>query len=205
MKSIPEDVSMVDLHQWLGQGWFFYKEGETLVPAQLVDEMRISTIDDNCYHVQYSLTFPFWPVCGALNLDGYAIYLERLQRRQYRRTYNSRCLSLTIPRKWEVMKSPVASAVGISTLTPDDHEVIKAAFEPKYYTYTSAMRMMHTEGWVSVALNPYVIVSGGHEKCHVYYRRKLVGTIKDGCLTPIGAQDARIRRIIKFFEGRVRV
>ena len=204
MNPLPQDLSISDIYQWLGEGWFLFRHDGQFIVSSLEEEMTLRTITGVRHDLIRDRTYPLWPICGSLNLSefGYAIYLERIQRRQYRRTYNHKCLSLTIPRKWEVMK---AKSLEVDQIHPNTPVVIKEAFDPTYYTYTEALGLMDHEGWTSVALNPYIIVSGGPEKCHVYYRRKLVGTITNGQLVPIGDQSARIKRIIKFFEGRVRL
>jgi hypothetical protein len=68
-----------------------------------------------------------------------------------------------------------------------------------YYTYTQALNMMETGQATSVALNPHLIVAGQL----VYYRNHLVAKMDGQRIIPMGCDNARIRRIIKFFEGRV--
>jgi hypothetical protein len=79
--------------------------------------------------------------------------------------------------------------------------VVAAVFSPKYYTYSEALIMMESGQAVSVALNPHVIVAGEM----VYYRNNLVAQIAEGKITPMDAEDRQVSRILKFFEGRVRL
>lgn len=204
MNCLPSNLRLEDIDQWLSGGWFLFQSGDDSAPepASLtgVDgEYGAQLMDGSRYPLKPDATFPFWPACGAVNLNGYAVYLERLQQRQYRRTYNTSCINMHLPRKWDVMKR---YGTAVSALTADSEDVVRAVFSPIYYTFSQAINMLD-ENWVSIALNPHLIVSGRNGEYHVYYRNKLIGTVSQGRITPIGSQQSRIRRIIKFFEGRV--
>jgi hypothetical protein len=136
-------------------------------------------------------------MCGAVNLDGYAVFINRQSRQQYRRTYNSRCLTVDVPRKWDVMK-----AAGTLTVTADSADVVNAAFNPVYYSYSDAMLKL-SEGCVTVALNPHLVLAGDGDNMLVYYRCELVGKIVRNQLVPIGGDETRLRRLLKFFDGRI--
>ena len=212
MISLPAGISMSDVRQWLWGGWFLFREheGEPLQPGRLGhddhddpeydDEPRyvIYDIRGNGVPVRRRLTYPHWPICGSLNLDGYAVYLARRQLRQYRRTYNDECLNVEFPRKWDVLKR-----IGhkVNSICPYSVEVIKAAFNPKYYTYSEAVQMMDTGQACSVALNPQLIVAGPL----VYHRNKLIANIEGDKIVPMTPDRRRVSRIVKFFEGRVRL
>lgn len=203
MQPIPDDVGLDDVWQWLNRGWFKYQKGDTYVPATLVQvdrrEFAVQTTDGDEYPYKRGLCFPHWPTCGAVNLQGFAIIVERTQQRQYRRTYNNRCVLLDIPRKWDVMKRHPF----VQSLTPDNPEVVNALFNPEYYTYARALELLDG-GWVSVALNPYVVVAGTRDDQLIYYRGKLLARVVDGELKPLDDTNPRNRRILKFFDGRVR-
>jgi hypothetical protein len=88
-------------------------------------------------------------------------------------------------------------------LNPDLPRVIKAVFNPVYYNYDRALQLLD-EGWVSVALNPHLIVAGIPEEQLVYYRGKLLARVHDGELQPMDSSNPRNIRILKWFNGRVR-
>ncbi len=203
MQAIPQDVNSDDVWQWLNRGWFWYEADTGLVPAQLQQierhEYCCITLEGDEYAFERDRVFPHWPTCGAVNLQGFAIIIDRQQSRQYRRTYNSRCVLLDVPRKWEVMKRHRF----VRDLTPDSAEVVKSLFTPEYYGYERAMELLDG-GWVSVALNPYLIVAGTRDDQLVYYRGKLIARVLQGEMQPLDDSNPRNIRILKYFDGRVR-
>ncbi len=199
MNCLPDSLTVADVGQWLNGGWFLFERDDRLVPGKLVvtrEEYQVQDVHGQTYGMIRAQTFPFWPACGALNLDGFAVYVERRQQRQYRRTYNEQCVTLTVPRKWDAMKKNGTDATNIC---PNSPTVVEAVFNPIYFTYSQALDMMDTGRATSVALNPHLIVAG----TLVYYRNALVAKMEDQRIIPVGCDISRIRRIIKFFEGRV--
>jgi hypothetical protein len=205
MQHIPADVCMQDVWQWLGHGWFFYDEAGVYEPAYITsvnDECEITLVDGSIRPWRRQKCFPHWPDCGAVNVEttyGFAVIVERRQSRQYRRTYNQRCLTLNIPRKWDVMKrSPM-----VTSLTPNSEEVVRAVFSPSYYSYDRALTLLD-EGWVSVALNQHLIIAGERDEHLIYYRGKLIARVSRSVLEPLDDNNPRNLRILKWFDGRVR-
>ena len=202
MQTIPPDVTHHDVWQWLNNGWFWYQDRDGTVPARLdqdgPEHFIVSCADGTEKPYRRSLCFPHWPDCGAVNLQGFAIIVERQQIRQYRRTYNHRCVDIDVPRKWDVMKLHP----WVRSISGDHPEVVVAVFTPNYYPYTRALELLES-GWVSVALNPYLIVAGKREDHVVYYRSKMAGRVVNGKLIPLDPNNPRSRRILKWFDGRV--
>jgi hypothetical protein len=199
-QAIPENVSLDDVWQWLNRGWFWLRTLEGEWPAQLSreEDWLVCAINGSEYPFKREECFPHWPQCGAINMQGYAVIVERLQVRQYRRTYNDRCVSLNIPRKWDVMKRHP----NVKGLNADNPELVNALFNPLYYTYTRALGLLEG-GWVSVAINPHLIVAGTVEEHMIYYRNKLTARVVNGQLVPLNPGDMRNRRILKWFDGRL--
>lgn len=206
MIPLPEDIGWSDIRQWLHDGWFLFRPTaiDELRPGCLSEDIdrphryNVCDLDGREFPFLRGNVFPCWPKCGAVNMDGYAAYIERIPQRVYRRTYNINCVKLSIPRKWDVMKRV---GTGIGELSPLSKDVVKAVFKPIYYRYSQATEMMDTGQAVSVALTPYLVVAGGT----VYYRNNLVANIEDGKITPMAKQEVTVNRILKFFEGRVRL
>ena len=200
MQPIPSDVDREDVWQWLNHGWFFHDDGAgSISPAMLEDGFEVRRTDGKCFPYDRRECFPHWPECGATNAEGFAFIMHRDQVRQYRRTYNSRCVNLEIPRKWDVMKRHR----WVQRATADSEEIVNAVFNPKFYTYTQALDLL-SGGWVSVALNPYLIVAGTSEEHVLYYRGKLLAKVSQGAMAPLDPSNPRNRRILKWLDGRVR-
>lgn len=210
MHWLPNTMHQQDVWQWLGGGWFYYRPPDTgcmtiasLHEGDEEDEdgsyrMTVSTLDGDDYRLEAERCAAHWPVCGALNLPDFkaAIVLERDQLRQYRRTYNSRCLRIVIPREWEVAKdSPT-----LRNLNPNNPAVVEAAFEPEYPDYDGACALLEA-GWKSVALHRHLILVGPNKL--VYYRTKLLGQITDNVFVPLNPSSQRNIRILKWLGGRV--
>ena len=201
MNCLPEDLRVNDISQWLQGGWFFWKRSEEQEPepAQITpggEAYEVITMDGVRAPLRNRHAFPYWPACGAVNLEGFAVYVERRQVRQWRRTYNDQCVTVHVPRKWDVMKRQGADAVSINA---NSRALVRALFKPKYFTYSDALLMMETGQAVSVALNRQLVIAG----TLVYYRNKLVAKITDQKLVPVGTDARRLGRIVKFFEGRI--
>ena len=88
MQQIPDDVTPADVWQWLNHGWFWYDDGEIRVPATIEDrdeeDLRVYPLGLDSVQFDRTTCFPHWPECGALNMNGYAVYLHRNPARQYR-------------------------------------------------------------------------------------------------------------------------
>ncbi len=207
MQPLPMDLSRDDTWQWLNNGWFWYDDdGEGLLPCYLSQDDRdadyvVTDADGRSHVFEQSRVYIHWPACGAINMDGFALYVQREQTRQYRRTYNKRCIKLDIPRKWDVMKRHS----WVRSINPDTPALVAATFTPKYYNYSAAVsKLGDHRGWVSVALNPYLVLAGEVDSHMVYYRGKLLARVEDTVLVPLDDSNPRNRRILKYFDGRVR-
>jgi hypothetical protein len=217
MDHLPHDLHDRDVYQWLGQGWCLVNVDGTPLPATLdsvEDEQSyiycsyIKQTEDHKYRT-FGAMFdredvrPHWPRCGSINIPGLkiAVYLRRYQQRQYRRTYNGRCLRLEVPRKWDAIK---VLGPEVANYDPDHLEVVLAAFAPQYYGYNQAITMLDDD-WFSVAINPNVLLVGSREDHLVYWQGEAVARITRGVLNPFGATRRRARRMLKYFEGGVRL
>lgn len=201
MMSLPRTIDNSDVIQWLEGGYFYFRpcEEADLIIASLamVDDCLTAVgLDDAHYRWNADNVFPHWPECGAINLEGYAVHVKRLAVRQYRRTYNDAGLSVHVPRKWDVMKR---FGTDSGRVNPNSAAVVEAVFRPRYYTYSHFVDSMF--GAVSAALNPHVIVT----RNLVYYRGELVAKLLDDKIVPFGCDKDRVQRLVKHFDGRVRL
>lgn len=208
MIRIPEDISSRDLNQWVGGGVCLLDD---TVPVRLecgeededIGLIRIDNGRAECLswdEVGDRLS-AFWPKCGSLNTTkGFAVYLERSQSQQYRRTYNKRVLTLTVPGKWDVMRS--CGRDRMAGLHPDHAGIVKAAFNPDYPEWDVAMELLEDAGVYSVALNPYIIIGQRGGDPAVFYRGQRAGYIRNGRYISNGYYLDNAR-IFKLLQGRV--
>lgn len=212
MERLPDDLSLGDTHQWLNGGWFIVRDDDgKYYPSQwdFIDEdsgyircIRYTPEESGYSHewmdVRPDRVYIEWPRCGALNIASHklAVFLERTQVRQYRRTYNANSLVLHIPRQWEAMR---CTGPEIATLRPLNPEIALSAFDPEYPRYQEARDRLE-EGWFSVALSPHVIIAGEPDAHWVYVGHVLTARIEDGVIYPVGKNLQHVRRLLKFFE-----
>jgi hypothetical protein len=147
--------------------------------------------------------FVDWPLCGSVNLpcSAYAVHVDRLTQRQYRRTFHRNGTQIVIPRQWDVAR-------WLNTV-PDfgfvsDRDLAEACFFPTYYTLDEAFALLDKGEKLTVAINPRVIVAGDQTgKRMFYYNGLLAATAHGDRLFPCG-DELLVRRIIKLTDGRYR-
>ncbi len=216
MQQVPENLSADDLHQWLHGCQFFFRTangdmqlanfvsasdrlarlGETqneaapppVHSAQLVESGEIIPI------LNPSWVYCFWPEGGAVNLPAqrFAIYVERLPRKQWKRSCNVGCYSYR--------RLGAGSRGFDQNREKHNTDTLRAIVNPTYYAYKEARGMLDS-GWASVAVNPQLTLVGG-ELLKVYFQKELVGKVlRDNTLY---LSDYRLRRyLLPNFDGLV--
>lgn len=216
MLSLPQGISSRDIRQWLQEGWYFveYKNGEKAVACLLgvtEDGTRINSLTTDGMKVTSNprQVYPHWPTCGALNVPVMrcAVYLERCPRRQWKRTYTSRCLKVIVPGALDLYGGGFISSPNPS-ISANMNYIVTEAFNPQYFSYREAKRLFNLQESHrrvgSVALNQNVIVVWrGDQLPFVYYRARLIGKICDDQL--ITHNEVLARHIIGAFNGDVRL
>lgn len=210
MAKLPDDITSHDVDQWLGGTWF---------KAQIDDEVRICTLVEADYgsvcvedidgnvHQEVPLTDIrlHWAMCGSLNVSPvFALYAGRLPRRQWRRSYSSRSLAVTVPDEWAVMRA--VGADGYRQFAHrDSHAIVRAAFNPVYPDVGDAIDSLRSARVASVATSPHVILSGGTygKAMRLHYKGKHVGTITDGELSCYGVSTKTKARILSSLGGYI--
>lgn len=202
--SLPDDITIRDVQQWLegcyvyvGDQVAMYRGGPSPARGDSEDGTAVSAV------VQYSNGSDsrvsvrdircFWPVCGAINRRVYmkpskqspvlyAMYVERRQRKQYRRSFTTSCVHTTIPSAWGLSK--VIGQTDLSGYRKIWFDSAEELFSPTYYTPTQALQMIR-DGAFSVAVSPQLIICGDGKGQHsIYYRTMQVGGYSDGIFTP---------------------
>ena len=213
MLALPEDIVSKDVGQWLDNGWFYANTDKDFGQPEIVC-LQASQVDNDSkpkhaavcnmhgVHsvVPWTKMYAHWPICGAVNVhpwaddpgtyhSKYAMSLIRLQKKQWKRTYNSYCL-----RAKPIVPEPVYAG-------SDHYPVIHAAFNPEYFSYTRIVDELFADGWVSCAITPNLIVLKG-EKQRVFVDGDVVGLIdKQGYFTCVNP--GLKRRLMPYFDGRV--
>jgi len=179
MIALPDDITPSDVQQWL-EGGVFYARRNAKEPWDLAELRAVEGEDiyvmfikeEQEHRVRPSDLRCHWPACGAINMPGgFAVNVERLQRRQYRRTYNSRCVRTSMPDKWLSLRTmePQITQVDYEGIT-----FLDELFNPKYPPNTYEARRKVAAGEVfSVAITPYLVLAGDR----VHYRGTFVGRL----------------------------
>jgi len=204
MIPLPPDISPNDIDQWLNGGWCLVKKRGRLVPATMrrnYDDgfLQFQDVQGDYIEAKLSEVFAHWPRCGAINVDDIALYVVREQRRQYRRTYNARQLSIDIPQKWAVMK--MTSAHAANSLSPNTTNIVENVFNPHYVSADKAIRQIEQGTAFSRAINPRVIITGPYQKMMVYYNGELQAAIVDRQLRPVSDDPLVRTRLDKVIPG----
>jgi hypothetical protein len=190
---IPDDISCDDVYQWLNDSYVLHDDGHVLQFTGDVERTRhggrtayfinVQEGDAHAERLNVKRVSLHWPVCGAINVSfrniDYAYYVQRNQRRQWRRAFNPMCVSVKPISGWALHK-----ASRDARMLRLGNEQIVELFDPTYYSAAMAMRKIQG-GAISVALSPQVTLAGdGKGQYTVYYRTTLVGGLRDGVFTP---------------------
>lgn len=190
MIRLPRDMSSDDVNQWLNGGIFLVrtKPGTPPRPAYWAGMSggRVMYSDMETGReglVPYTSCFAVWPDLGSFNMpEGYAVHMRRRAERQYRRTFNSRCVDITVPWGFRVAmhRNTVVRYLGpwgpVSKL-------------PWFGTFPSSFDEVEdwlARGYITVAVNRRLIVAGTPEleKRLLYLDGELAGTVVGGKLHP---------------------
>ena len=203
MQQLPEDISREDLSQWLGRGFFYADVPEVgRVLCSLVEVHDPNTVyviplgTRNPVRVRREDIWSHWPLCGCINTQHGALYVQRKVERQWRRVYSGRFVTITIPWEWEAirLRPPLGGYNG------DNAEVVKALFSPEYPgSVGEAMERIDgpkTPG--TVALNRLIIFDkeGG-----LHYNGDLIGHLNSNQQFVPTCGERLARRVEKYIEG----
>lgn len=203
MIRLDPSMRYTDIEQWIGRGWCFIMPHDgTFNVAQCVRFPMDDEVDEEheCYwHFEdmqggyYEWTFeeclervrPHWPTCGSINVPPIkaAVHLERLQMKQWRRTYNARQLTMHFPRKWDYTGR---TGKAWDSIGPDHSHVIDAAFDP-WYPQIDEIDELFAAGWHSLALTPHIIITNTMPRL-VYYGGACAAKVTETGFEPIDSR-----------------
>lgn len=205
MIELPDDIGRDDMYQWLDGGVFLVSVDEEWRPAVLVAAhegagpdrlVRVVLVGGNRrVDVEQRDIRAHWPVCGAINMDRFALYVQRLQRRQYRRTFNPRCVRVSVPGKWACLKALSAQELQVDMI---DDDFLLELFNPTYPN-DMGQALASLNERASIALNPALVLVRGPDPA-VYYRGQAAGRIVGGEFRP-ECDERTARRIRKMAGG----
>lgn len=192
MIPIPASLGTGDINQWLNRGVVLVRLDGELVPA-MYEEARYNSNDTLCaacmsldgqkqIFAPFEHVFAHWPRCGAVNVGPVALYVQRTQTRQYRRTYNQRCITVSMPDQ-TLASSIVGETMVMQALTYRNYTA--AVFAPEYPDVDEALRDLDLEQRFSVALSPTTILVRHSGAIRVYYNGDLLAKLCDGRLIPL--------------------
>lgn len=205
MIPLPDDITGDDIDQWL-RGGVFLVDGIPYVYSMMdydydADGPRVFGYDLNGDSVRFNHKAQklcvAWPQVGAVNVrdPGYALYVQRRQDRQYRRSYNERCASVHVIGRWELARAGVQQDFPNNAL---DSRVVKAVFEP---WFPPSLAEAFATGWPSVALSPQLTL---FPACGtVYYRDIKAGVIDRNGIFTATCDPVVARRINKQIGGLI--
>ena len=203
MIPIPDNISPDDIGQWLYGGVCLARQPDGEWMPCVVDRVEDSYFAGDKIRwivlgrlasdgfvmrqrVKQEDLRAHWPLCGSINVPHHRIatHVERVPSKQYKRTFNSRQLAFTLPRSWDIRRS--RGTTPAQRCTAASNEVVSALFKPTYpVDYEDALAML-ADGWLSVAVNPRIIVAGDIiGKRMIYYRGQLAATIHGDRISPV--------------------
>jgi hypothetical protein len=170
------------------------EDGSEIVELQIPEERRILVrwvATRQASYVGLQDIRCHWPTCGAINVpDHPAVYVERLQVRQYRRTYNAQCTRTHVPGQWFLFKQgklrgDITESAGL----------LKALFYPEYpATVGKAYARLRELG--SVAINRHITLVGDPGSPEVYYRTARAGVIAPHGFQPYPGFNVNLRKLL---------
>ena len=218
MGRLPEDITIRDLYQWISDGYvmingaparlseadyMFDDDGDrgSDLAYQRPDGFRFDMLtDEDDVPVALADVYCHWPKCGSINTAlGVALYVQRTQRRQWRRTFNGRCVDVRVPLHWQATK--LHGRAAIRSLQHLSVPVITELFNPTYVSVEDAVDRLQGKRALTVAVDRNVILGGwgAESPVEIYYRGELCGTLDDNG-THIANVSTR-NRVNKKLEG----
>lgn len=181
MQKLPDKITSEDISLWLRETYVYSTSHKC--PVQYAEvtgrrTIRALTSDDDV-SVAIKDVRTHWPECGAINVDGGALYVQRQPSRHYRRSYAPRrCTLSVLGMRWQENSWPDAMMKGTS-----DWDVVKALFDPSYPTDVEAALVL-LKTLPSVALNRHLtFVRGIEDQILVYLADEMVGVLEGGEFT----------------------
>lgn len=207
MLPLADNMTADDINQWLRNGWFLAEvkgKYKTCMLYDIADRRNLIVQDTEGYRykVRSSDVSAHWPMCGAINVGPFALYVQRMQSRVYRRTYQADLVSIHVVRPWDSRERFPVQYKKLSRRA-NDPKIVKELFTPSYCTYKEALADLESGKAVARALNAHVVLASPNKKgdeLYVYNRNVIAGKIINGDYRPLSSGPGDSRRIHKLFR-----
>lgn len=181
----PPDLSERDLLQWYNHTWVSVLgyEGPRFVNAVSGNLVAHAECPGGVSTPEPSVNVRgHWPKLGAINLaPGFALHMQRMPAKSYRRSLHMDVLFSTLPNSWQVasylgVPSP-GSVTRASAMRGREMSIANALWSPVYPTFHEAINLLVRGEAVTVALSRNIIISESvkGEKLAVYFNGDRVG------------------------------
>jgi len=211
MFQVPRDDDFADIRQWLNGGLFCDEAGIAYKFTGMGEDRRATgwpVYPDESLAVaprnfRQSEIYLHWPLCGAVNNKNkkFALYVQRLPRRQYARTFCPQQVEVLVPRGYEVL-----ARIGTrrNSLDANSNEVLRALFYPEYPANYEEAEQWLEDGWLSVALTRRVTLVKAEGKLLVFDGMTHVGHVMHRKLCPFTSTHHTLK-VLKAFKGALQL
>lgn len=207
MIRLPRDMSRDDVSQWLNGGVYLVRtRGGDPIPCLWMGMEGTNVVGSNILtgdivRAPHTQCFAHWPELGSFNVPGrgYAVHMSRIVERQYRRTFNKRCVHSVVP--WGY---PVSKALGLGVHLLGGWDTVMALpWTSTYPADIDGAERMISDGHRTVAVNRRLIIAGTPEldKRLLYLDGQLAATVQGGMLHPT-CDDSDLATLVKLTGGR---
>ena len=203
MLLIPKELESRDVNQWINSSVVLIDLDDALAPAEVIEVMDYDPESD-CVPVVVTPIIPdkktgqlvpgkaktlgadecflFWPTSQCVNLDSadVAVYVQRLQHRQYRRTFNSRGVRVVCPELDEFEKN--RARMIMYNVETSSGRLAYRLMNPTYPSVEEALESLDRERKLSVAVSKSLIITASK---NIYYRGERVAKLYDNRLVPL--------------------
>lgn len=207
MIRLPRDMSRDDVSQWLNGGIYLVRTRNsdpvpcTWLGMEGTHVVGSSLLSGDTIRAPHTQCFAHWPELGAFNVPvrKYAVHMGRTVDRQYKRTFNKRCVATTVPWGYTVSK---ALGVPIHILS-DWSTVCALPWTSTYPDDIDGAERLIADGHYTVAVNRRLVLAGTPEldKRLLYLDGVLAATVQGGMLHPTCGDD-QLATLVKLTGGR---
>ena len=181
-----DEVLTQDVNAWYAGCWVLAPVGEDMVPSLITDvEDRTLTVSD-CTGERHTCDVGdcevWWPFLGAINIGRVAVFAQRRPRRQWKRSFIARSVTVFCPNAAVVCSASHENNDLVAYITTarngcNDMRFIRGLWADNYYNLQDAITMVATGQAEGRAINRNTLLTNNHGAIEVWYKSKLAGHI----------------------------